>query len=72
MGGVSVAVAQAMRYAGCPNRRSLGVSDVFPLSSGEKNAPLALFFVPLRPSALHLPVNKKSESRKLREWPERE
>ena len=30
MGGVSVAVAQAMRYAGCPNRRSLGVSDVFP------------------------------------------
>ena len=30
MGGVSVAVAQAMRCAGCPNRRSLGVSDVFP------------------------------------------
>ena len=30
MGGVSVAVAQAMRYAGCPNRRSLGVSEVFP------------------------------------------
>ena len=28
---MSVAVAQAMRYAGCPNRRSLGVSDVFPL-----------------------------------------
>ena len=27
---MSVAVAQAMRYAGCPNRRSLGVSDVFP------------------------------------------
>ena len=26
---MSVAVAQAMRYAGCPNRRSLGVSDVF-------------------------------------------
>ena len=25
------AVAQAMRYAGCLNRRSLGVSDVFPL-----------------------------------------
>ena len=30
---MSVAVAQAMRYAGCPNRRSLGVSDVFPLMS---------------------------------------
>ena len=30
MGGVSVAVAQAMRYAGCPNRRSLGVREVFP------------------------------------------
>ena len=28
---MSVAVAQAMRYAGCPNRRSLGVSDVSPL-----------------------------------------
>ena len=28
MGGVSVAVAQAMRYAGCPNRRSLGVREV--------------------------------------------
>ena len=30
MGGVSVAVAQAMRYAGCPNRRSLGIREVFP------------------------------------------
>ena len=30
MGGVSVAVAQAMRYAGCPNRRSLGVREVSP------------------------------------------
>ena len=30
MGGASAAVAQAMRYAGCLNRRSLGVSDVFP------------------------------------------
>ena len=29
---MSVAVAQAMRYAGCPNRRSLGVSDVFPFA----------------------------------------
>ena len=29
---MSVAVAQAMRYAGCPNRRSLGVSDVSPLN----------------------------------------
>ena len=34
MGGVSVAVAQAMRYAGCPNRRSLGVREVFPLAGG--------------------------------------
>ena len=25
---MSVAVAQAMRYAGCPNRRSLGVREV--------------------------------------------
>ena len=25
MAGVSGAVAQAMRYAGCPNRRSLGL-----------------------------------------------
>ena len=31
MGDVRRAVAQAMRYAGCLNRRSLGVSDVFPL-----------------------------------------
>ena len=30
MGDVRRAVAQAMRYAGCLNRRSLGVSDVFP------------------------------------------
>ena len=29
MGDVRRAVAQAMRYAGCLNRRSLGVSDVF-------------------------------------------
>ena len=28
--GVSGAVAQAMRCAGCPSRRSLGVSGVFP------------------------------------------
>ena len=27
---MSGAVAQAMRYAGCPNRRSLGVREVFP------------------------------------------
>ena len=31
--GSPVAVAQAMRYAGCPNRRSLGVSDVFSYTS---------------------------------------
>ena len=30
VGDVRRAVAQAMRYAGCLNRRSLGVSDVFP------------------------------------------
>ena len=30
LGDVRRAVAQAMRYAGCLNRRSLGVSDVFP------------------------------------------
>ena len=30
MGDVRRVVAQAMRYAGCLNRRSLGVSDVFP------------------------------------------
>ena len=30
MGDVRRAVAQAMRYAGCLNRRSLGVSDVYP------------------------------------------
>ena len=29
MAGVSGVVAQAMRCAGCPNRRSLGVSGVF-------------------------------------------
>ena len=30
MVGVGGAVAQAMRGAGCPNRRSLSLSDVFP------------------------------------------
>ena len=30
MAGVSEVVAQAMRYAGCPNRRSLGLREVFP------------------------------------------
>ena len=30
VGDVRRAVAQAMRYAGCLNRRSLGVSDVYP------------------------------------------
>jgi hypothetical protein len=30
VGGVGVAAAQAMRCAGCPNRRSLGVSEVIP------------------------------------------
>ena len=30
VGDVRRAVAQAMRYAGCHNRRSLSISDVFP------------------------------------------
>ena len=43
VGGVSVAVAQAMRYAGCPNRRSLGVSDVFPREVRVARAPTQRF-----------------------------
>ena len=30
---MSGAAAQAMRYAGCPNRRSLGLREVFPLQN---------------------------------------
>ena len=39
VGDVRRAVAQAMRYAGCPNRRSLGVSDVYPLAVVTRGAP---------------------------------
>ena len=39
VGDVRRAVAQAMRYAGCLNRRSLGVSDVFPAESAGKQQP---------------------------------
>ena len=36
LGDVRRAVAQAMRCAGCLNRRSLGVSDVFPPKQGRE------------------------------------
>ena len=54
MGGVSVAVAQAMRYAGCPNRRSLGVSDVFPPVAGDAGQQGHASLTGLRQGVLHL------------------
>ena len=51
MGGVSVAVAQAMRYAGCPNRRSLGVREVFPTthSHSQSLCPTLVLLLQLTP-----------------------